>query len=372
MKTARLLLVPALLAGALLVSAQEAEKPPFEFKVSGETAEDFKIEFVANQKPDQSSAKAVVETYAGWTDNRESTQAIFDAVGKKWDAALAKSMRAHEAKLLSEAMLKAIDEAKAPEEEKGDSDYSVKRGAVKVTGEKTDDAGVNWIEAVQETRIHEKDWETGEMKDRTEESKLRYSCVKGDDGLWRINVIEEWAKDWENADENGEAPMKWQPQSNMLAFILLGMQEYDKRKPVPALKQDSAEAAARAVFDWLIPTRDDLSNSIHTKGLKTWTDQLQKLFTEQYLKDLMKPFAERDDREEEKAREVESTSEGADGTKVVKFKPRYEWAGAVEIHVKQTDGVWKVVTAGYYEQDWANEGKLKFVSEPDVYQLNWR
>lgn len=371
MKLMRVLMVPALLAGVMLVSAQEAEKAPFEFKVTGDTAEDFKIEFIAHKKPDQSSAKGVVETYTSWTDNRESTESIFDEVGKKWDAALAKSMRVHEAKLLSEAILKAIDEANVPTKDETESDYSYKRGAVKVTGEKTDEAGVYWVEAVQEVQIRERDWETEKMVERKEETKLRYACVKGEDGQWRISAIEEWVKDWENTDDKGEAPMKWQPQGNMLAFILRGMQEYEKRKPVPALKQDSAEAAAKAVYEWLIPTREELSNSIHTKGLKTWTDQLQKLFTEQYLKDMLKPFDEREE-EEEKAREVESTTDGADGVKQVKFKQRNEWGGPVEVHVKQVDGVWKVVAAGYYEQDWSEEGKLKFVNEPNLYNLRWR
>ncbi|MCG3185313.1 MAG: hypothetical protein ICCCNLDF_03528 [Planctomycetes bacterium] len=371
MKLTRLLMVPALLAGVMLASAQEAEKTPFEFKVTGETAEEFKIEFIAHKKPDQSSAKAVVETYTGWTDNRESTEAIFDAVGKKWDAALAKSMRVHEARLLSEPCLKAMDEVNVPKEKDAGSDYSIKRGEVKITGEMTDEAGVFWVEAVQEVQIRERDWETEKVVERKEETKLRYACVKGEDGQWRINAIEEWVKDWSKGGGKGEPPMKWQPQGNMLAFIMMGMKEYEQRKPVPALKQDSAEAAAKAVFEWLIPTREELSNSLHSKGLKTWTDQLQKLFTEQYLKDMMKPFEERE-KEEEKAREVESTTDGADGVKQVKFKQQNDWGGPVEIHVKQIEGVWKVVAAGYYEQDWSQEGKLKFVNEPNLYNLNWR
>ncbi|MCA8913945.1 MAG: hypothetical protein KDB90_00935 [Planctomycetes bacterium] len=371
MKAARLLALPLLVSAVMLAGAQETAKPPFEWKVSGDTVETFKLEFTAIKAIDQSSAKALIETWAAYTDNRESTSKSMDVVGEKWDAALAKSLRAHESKLLAEEFIKRRD-AEKEGEEKGEVTYSSTRGEEKVTGESTDQKGTTWVETTQSVKVRQKDWQSGEWKETTEESKSRYACVKGEDGKWRISRIEQQRK---QVDKDGNVVMTWKEQGTMLDFMLFYRRQFENRKPLPALKQDSPEAAAMSLFENLLPTRDELGNSIHSKGLKAWTDTLEGLFTKTYMAGLDKKFEEwSKDGAEKPKREIDATGLGEDGVKNVRFKPRDEWTGAIEVRVKEIDGKWVIVDAGYWQDKMEKDGKVtkEFISEPDVYSLSWR
>src|SRR5688572_10071334 len=105
----RVIALPLLLIAAVVAVSAQAEKPPFEWKVSGDTVETFHMELVANQKADQSSAKNTVLTYAAFTDNRESTAAMMKDVGSKWGAAVKKSLVKHENELLTVEAIKAMN-----------------------------------------------------------------------------------------------------------------------------------------------------------------------------------------------------------------------------------------------------------------------
>ncbi|MCB9895019.1 MAG: hypothetical protein H6839_11265 [Planctomycetes bacterium] len=371
MKAVRLLALPIVASALVFAGAQDTAKPPFEWKVSGDTVETFKLEFNAIKAIDQSSPKALVETWGAYTDNRQSTSKSMDAVGEKWDAALEKSLRAYESKLLADEFLKRRDADKAGEE-KGEVTYSSTRGEEKVTGESIDEVGATLVETTQSVKVRQKDWKTDEWKETTEESKTRYTCIKGEDGKWRINRIEQQRK---QVDMDGNVKMTWKEQGTMLDFMLFYRRQYENRKALPALKQDTPEGAALSLFENLIPTREELGNSIHSKGLKAWTDLLEGLFTKSYMKGLDKKFEEWAGNDPEKAkREIETTGDGEDGAKNVLFKKQDEWSSALEVRVKKFDGVWKIVDAGYWQDKLGENGEVtkEFVSETDVYSLKWR
>ena len=97
--------------------------------------------------------------------------------------------------------------------------------------------------------------------------------------------------------------------------------------------------------------------------MESYKDALNKKF-EDWSKDGPQP----------PKREIESTTDGEGGVKIVKFKPRDEWSGAVEVRLKQFEGAWKIVDAGYWQDNFDKAGNTvkEFVSEPDVYNLSWR
>ena len=372
MNVMRLMGLPVLLGMIVVSSAQDAETadtPPFAWRVSGDTVETFKLQFEANRAIDQSSAKAVVESYAAYTDNRPSTAGAMDEVGSKWDEALARTLETYEAKLLDAEFMKR--RAAPQDEQDSEVTFTSTRGEEKVDGESVED-GINWVQTVQTIKIRQKDWQSGEWKATVEDSITRYACEKCEDGKWRIARIEQQRK---QISKGGEVSNVWREQAPMLDFMLFYRQQYEDRKALPALKQDTPQTAALSLFEHLVPKREELGNSIHSKGLKAWTDLLEGLFTPARMEAARKKFTDwgKNAVKPEK-RVIESTTDGAGGIKIVRIKPRDEWSAVIELRLKQVDKLWKITEAGYLQDKMDREGKVvkEFVAELDIYALDRR
>jgi hypothetical protein len=359
----RMIIFCLCLAGSFV--AAEGSKPPFEWKVSGETVDEFSLELVRNHTLDQSTAEATVLTYAAYTDNRESTARMMKQVGDKWEAAVMKSLRAHEEKLLTEDARKAVEAArKEPETPVVTRTWH----ATEVLSSRPAGTGVT-VETSQ--RIDEKRREVGRDTpvETTREIKRRFHCGKHG-GAWRISRIEQQVR-----DESGRG-LTWQEDSGLLVFLLYARERNGKRPAIPAIRQDTPREAAMSLFDSLLPRRDALDDGVHGTGLDAWVEVLEPLFTEQHVERQRRQVKEWIEAgPEAAAREIESVKapEG-DGVTVVRFKPVDGLSGAVELRLKRVGEVWKVHAGGFYEPAPDGKGGLtwQLTPEPDLYNLKWR
>jgi hypothetical protein len=358
--------LPLIFAAVVVVSAQ-AEKPPFEWKVSGDSVENFRMELVANHKADQSSARATVLTYAAFTDNRESTAAMMKDVGSKWEAAVKKSLLKHEQELLTTEAIKAMNAVVA------EAGLERTLHATKVTAEKAE-KDVTWVETTQAIDVPYKELGTGKVLSQKQELKLRFACVKAGD-KWRIRGIEQQVVDEEGTPKDGKAPTKWVEDPGLLPVIMYAVKQDANRAQVPDAKRDTPEGAAKSLFESLIARRDLLTESVRAKGLSGWLDVLKPLFTDDFLKAQDDRAAEWiKQKTPEAAREVEKVSENADGTNTVRFKPIDQYSGSVEVHLSRDGKNWKVASAGFYQagRDSVERPVWKYVPEPNLYNLKWR
>lgn len=359
----RIVVMALLLTGPLLAQ----EKSPFEWKVSGDTVETFRMEFVANHKADQSSAKAAVLTYAAFTDNRQSTAGMMKEVGAKWDAVVKKSLEKYEGELLTVEAIKAMNA------------IAIEPGlertlhATTVTAETTD-KDVTFVETSQVVEVPYKELGTGKVLTQKQEVKVRFACVKAD-GKWRIRGIEQQVVDQEGAPKDGKAPTKWVADPGLLPVIMFAVKQEENRATAPEAKRETPEAAAKSLFDSLIKRRDVLTESVRAKGLAGWLDVLKPLFTDDFVKaqgDRATEWAKQ--KPADAAREVEKVSENPDGTRTVRFKPADFYSGAIEVRVQRDGESWKIASAGFYEQgrDSFERPVWKYVAEPNLYNLKWR
>lgn len=349
-----LIAIPLLFVASMTL-AQADTKPPFEWKTSGSSVEDFHMEFVTNHEADQTTAKGVVLAYAAFSDNRESTAKMMKQVGVKWDAAVRKSLGKYEKELLTDDAIRLIT-SHEDDPAAGAEDTIRTQRATKVTGEVTDKAGITWVSTSQSVDTRQRKKGSDKWSSSTQELIRRFGCKKGTDGKWRIMKIE----------QNG------QEDYSMLLFILYAQKLEAAAKAVPEADTTTAKGAAKSLFESLLRRREKFDNTVHAKGLDDWLDALKPLFTEDY-------FNAQDDMAEqwvkqkpvEAPREVESVKDGANDLKVVKFKPRDQWTGAIEIRVKKTDAGWRVVSACVYELGTNDDGKIGWIEleEPNLYKL---
>ncbi|MBZ0138089.1 MAG: hypothetical protein K8I27_17165 [Planctomycetes bacterium] len=346
------------------VSAQLAEKPPFEFKVSGDTVDTFKMELVKHYVPDQSLPSAAVLTYSAYTDNRESAAGMMKTVGEKWEAAVMKSLDDYESRLLTVDAVKALDGSRQkPEPPTIIRTYQPTE--VAATKQQDDSTMVETLQVMLEKR---KEFGSNKWIEGKREVKRRFYCVPGD-GKWRINKIEQEVKDEEN-----KGAKTWQEDSGMLVFMLYASELKKQRKEIPAIKQGTPREAATSLFDSLLPRRDAMDEGVHSTGLDAWIGVLQPLFTESHVnrqKQMVEEWLKQQPVPVE--REIDTITE-ADGITTVKFKPVDEWSGAIELQVEKVGEVYKIHAAGVYEQGLDGKGGIawKLKPEPDLYALKWR
>ncbi|MBZ0138090.1 MAG: hypothetical protein K8I27_17170 [Planctomycetes bacterium] len=374
-----------LLIVATTISGQETETKkslPFEFKVSGDTVETFKSEFKLNAKLDQSTPEGLINSYALLTDNRSDVSKALEDSFKPVQEIVRKAEQPIRAKLFSEEMNKKVSEAEKPDEDsKGDSDY--RSEPTEVTNVTDGDNGARLVETVQKTSYMTEAWDpetgepTGKMEKHEDENKFRYTCIKGEDGSWRIERVESWQQDWDNWNGMDDEPAyKWTESATMVHWML---KRESPAKP-EELKQDTPENAALSLFNHLLRQRETWSDTMQQRALRGWIDAIMPMFTEKGLKG---PEEKKEEGEEEMEgfdkspkREVEFVSDDADGVKRVKFKQTSEWFGSVEVYVKKDGETWKIIKAGYYETDFdMDSGGMKeteFVEENNLDMLSWR
>ena len=346
-----------LLFAVAAISAQDPappKKPLLNWKVSGETAEEFKAEFEFGGKIDQSTPEALVNTHSELCDNRSEHQESANTLMKAAYKLVNKSMDGVEKSLLTEELIKGLRETDE------DRDSSYKRHASEITGQSDGPDGSKYVEVVQKSSF----------EDETSESKQRFKCVKGEDGKWRIDAVEAWEMDWSDWDGEGEPEYKWQSTMTMIHWI--NMEKPKPIGPAPELKQDTPENAAMALFSNVIERRAAWDTELQMRALKGWGELLGGLYTDAGRK---APGANEFPEREEAKREIDKVSDGEDGVKKVLFKKRYEWGEPVEIHIKKAGEAWQIVAAGYYEIEVDMEGEQRlgdFVPVTNLKELSWR
>jgi hypothetical protein len=367
--SAALLLLVAVTAQA----QEETKKAPFEWKTSGDTVETFKAEFVVNTPVDQSTPEGLVNGYTALTDNRTEYAKMTQEYYAKGATVVKAATKPLFEKLLSEEMMKFRMDAEAAAEKEEDSTYISE--ATTIVGVTDGKDGAKLVETLQKGSYMSEGWDpetgqpTGKMEENKWETKTRLTVVKGEGDKWRIERIENMQKNWEKADEMGNAPDEWMEVNNAISWYL------EERKPEVAteLKQDTPENAALSLFNSVFRNRDNWYAEIYARGIKGWVDAVKPLFTEKGLKG---PAEDGEKYETPSStREVDKVKDGADGVKMVKLKSRSEWSGPVEVHVKKIGEVWKIVNAGYYDMEWTDMGEMvegEFKESKDLDTLGWR
>ncbi len=376
MRTISRVILASVAMAALIVMAQAQDKPksPWEIVVSGDTLEAMKVSIALHEKVDQSTPEGVAAAYCMLADDRAAVKDMEAAARDRWNKLLYQAMKPHEQQLLSAEAFEALVKLRAKSGK--DDTYSNRRAASKIAAvDKIDDQNV-WVTCTQESIITRRKTPDADPETERNEEKMRLHVRKGNDGKWRIQSRQAWQVSWESIDE-GEEEYVWEKSETVLWSLLY----FEQLKPVPVAKLDQStpESAARSLFEWLAPTKENFELGAAGKFLAVWSSELKALHTQDYI-DSCTETAKRNAAESEarKAdqgpRVVESVTEGEDGLKVVKIKQRYESLGAIELRLKQDGEVWKIVSGGYYERDWKSEDKeaLRFVPVPDIYQLAWR
>ena len=367
-----------LLLVAASVSGQdtEAKKPlPFEFKVTGDTVETFKAEFKLNAKIDQSTPEGLINSYCLLADNRGEVSKAQETAFKPIPDIIRKAEQPIRARLFTEEMAKKVAETENPDDSENKSEYG--QEATEILSVTDGKDGAKLVETVQKTWFMMEGWDsetgepTGKMEKQEREAKLRYTCSKGQDGNWRIDMVERQEQAWAGMDE--EPSFEWVATKTTIHWVM----ERAKAGKPDELKQDTPENAALSLFNHLLRQREAWNDEMHYRALRGWMDAIMTMFSEKGLKGPEKEEGE-DDTElfgTKVKREVEFVSDDADGVKRVKFKPSNEWFGAIEVYVKKEGEVWKIVKTGYYETDWDMEGNMKetdFVEEYNLDMLTWR
>ncbi|MBK9973659.1 MAG: hypothetical protein IPP14_02685 [Planctomycetes bacterium] len=352
---------------AIVARGAEAppEIPPYEWKCEGDTAEAFKAEIVVKQKVDQSTARGVVEAYCGFADTRDLTRKADMTARAAWAKALAKSMSDWETLLLCESLRLSTIKARA-DDAANDGMAERSMHPTTVTGETAGEAGAVVIETMQKI-IQKRTDKEGSVHEESYDKKCRFTCAKGTDGQWRITKAETAQRDWSQEKE----VYAWREDTGMLGFFYFATKG---KAPAAAQdpKQDTPQNAALSVYHSLLARGEVLNHKLYTTAFPSWVKACEALFEAGYLeriqKDVDDSLARADGRPVGKV-EIESTTEGQEGRKVVLFKPVSEWSPPVQMTLKQTDGKWQVEAAGIVQTPKDGDNPADIHAVVDVYKL---
>lgn len=353
--------------GVCPAGAQEgADKPPYQFRAEGDTVESFKASLTVHQKVDQASARGTVEAWAGFSDGRDVTRNADAQVRQKWQAAVQKSLAPWEELLLTTEMRESLARFRAEEQAEGPGKDRT-TNATEVTSESSVDEKTAQVETLQKvvSRVPGKD---GQVTEQAWEVRYRYTCSRGEDGKWRINKLERKQRDWEQPDKE---VWVWKPEIGMLSIIYMMLAQAAPKAAVEP-RQATAEEAARSLYESLIAREAEYGRKVSQIAFPLLRDQMEQLFTAEYL-EAAKVAAELEVKREESdaktALEVDTVTDGEGGTKLVKFKPFARWSPPVQVAVKLVEGKWKIAEAGLWENKGGIDKGPQYRALPNVYKL---
>jgi hypothetical protein len=341
---------------------KEAADEPGSFKVSGETIDDFKVEFTHPDEPDLSTPMGAAKACIAISDGRSSFEDQEVEVFRKWGEAAQKALKPFEEKLLSE---EALEDRKALAKKREELRSRPSSGGVlPVTLGETKELEDGRVQ-ISGTSHEYSDWK-GERKEYA--SPVRYTLKKGEDGKWRIDKVE---GAWEDEDEEGNKTFEWYEDYGVLEMYYNYAGAAESLEAVPALKQDTPENAALSLTGSLCRRWTLLDWRFYDKVMTPYMNALESLCTKEW-KDYLKEVAKGDeDAEEPKPREVESVRDGEGGIKIVRFKPEQEWNGPLDIHVKKSGDLWQVVCAKSVKLPESEDGEEEYQQLEDIYAASW-
>ncbi len=384
----------ALMSSAIFVVAvlaQMAKEPvPYEFKFIAEEGKLPRYEVNLNVKPDQNSARAVVETYCNLMDNRSAAAAVTNKAESEFRAWRSEFLASYESRLMTEAMQKEV--LKEREWDAGPR-RTTWRGAAEIVGE-TEKGGVVTIETRQLFRdpkavrpaannswgysnsrpsnraysnraYSNRAWSNEPSTNKSwsmqgngygnapglddapeQEDRMRFSCVEAD-GVWRIHAIE----------KKSYLDDRWGDESAMLAFLLrtaTAAAGASADLPKIELEQANAEDAAKTLAVSLLNLHDDISFSLELRMFALAFDpHLRPLLTADYIA-LVEGMGREFPRAAAPPCKVESSSEVNGATRVLLlFEPEDAKAPERRVYVdsvKEGDK-WLVRECGWVNKD---------------------
>jgi hypothetical protein len=386
--------LPAALAALMLltlcVHAQD-KKPDFEAKLEGDSAENMKIKIVANKAADQTSAKAVVETYCRtmgfvsdffFYEQSEEFKKRAEEIGQKVERGVCDKVFTDQC--LDEMWaLKQKQDLERKEKEAADLKEGKaprRRIPAKVTGEKTEgDVTIVEVEEGSENSTKNKD---GKWELQTTTSQFRYSCA-AKDGVWQIDRIEKHSIDYSvKPDKDGKRAMIWKEDKPMAGMLALFGKPV--AKPAPAPEMDTAEKLARASVTWLTAARRAATDSLGQQLYSQILDLFKPLFSERHLKDAQaegeksaaEDVAYREKKLKENTARVITLKEVEGGTQAT-IAATSKWSAEIVLTIVKTDKGPRVAKAAlrrietkYDDKGNATETeKLEPMSSPS--QLDW-
>jgi hypothetical protein len=336
--------------------AEGDNKGAFRFEISGETLEELEIKVVPIREIDRSSPGAVVETYLAYMHPEAAEVGDTEVVVNQ---AMGRSMASYEEALLTEDLLNSTREwrAKANDDDDADEDddditFRYEGTEHEVTGVETSEAGTATVTVTSTRTYSQRDWESGEWETREETERTRFTCVVTEDGSWRVSKVELYTRDWMAEEES----YHWERARSSLSFLYMELIREQKSEPAEP-KQDTAEHAAHALVDYLVPLHDRKLDSFFSRAATEWVNTLESFLSPDYVEHAKAQAQPSDEFEEEEHKfEIDSVTEGEDGIVHVRFKARSEWEGAIEVRVVKVGDVWKIAEVGRHEQDWDEEG----------------
>ncbi len=374
------LCLAALLAACFTLSVggqDDAAKSPYRWDVSGDTLETFKAEFVARHKADRSTPRALVETWAAWTDGRYGMSQEFDRLNRLWATMVRKAMQPDEGKLLAAGALSELETAldKTAEPRSG-GDRQQTAHPLRVTDESEGENGARHVEAKQKYDIKDKQ-QDGSWRIREREEQWRFTCVKGGDEKWLIRRIEFWKLDLELSTRDKPVYV-WDELDTLLDFFYFSRADVAKARElaIPALKNDTAESTALSLFETLAPTRARRNDLVMDKGLNTWINAVEGLVTEAAQAKAEANAAKRVDSARPRgAPKVVESFEGDAGTTIIRISAKADGTTAdeelAEVHVLKSEAGWRVTQAGTSVAKTGPDGKTQreFSKYADIYAL---
>lgn len=378
MNVARALTAVTLLA-ALLGSAWaevDAVRSPFAWKVSGDNLKDFKAEFVAHHKPDRSTPKALVETYAAYTDNRYAMGDEFDRVNRLWLAVVHRSLEAEQALLFDEAAHKALRAANDARLQAPPAEGFARVMPMEVTDQSDGPAGTTYVEAMQNFEVAYQHPDGG-TRTRERREHWRFTCAKGGDEKWLIRRVEIWKLDLNKSTPETPVYM-WDELETLLdVFYFTRADVAQARKAdIPAIDTGTPEGAALSVFKSLAPTRQRRQDMVLEKGLEGWIRAVEGLFTDvaQAAAEARAARKVAESQPPEKQVWAFDVQDGKEGAKVVRVVSGAVFgipARGAEFHVVKGEAGWCITACGTFtaEKDDAGKPALRFTAEADVYAL---
>ncbi|MBX3461363.1 MAG: hypothetical protein KF696_15570 [Planctomycetes bacterium] len=376
-RTAKALLLLSVLTGAVLADVDPA-RTPFAWKVSGDSLATFKAEFVAHHKPDRSTPRALVETYAAFTDNRYAMGAEFERVNRLWLAAVNKSLEIEQAHLFDEPAHEVLKAANAKRAEPAAGAEAERISPLEVTDQSEGPAGTVYVEAMQNFEFEYRHPE-GDLRKRERREHWRFTCARGGDEKWLIRRIEIWKLDLRKSTR--ETPVYvWEELETLLDFFYFTRADVaeSRKTEIPAIDTGTAENAALSVFKSLAPTRQRRMDMVLDKGLEGWIKAVESLFTEA-AQAAAEAKAARKVADARKGAppvpRVDHVEDGADGVKIIHVTTSRSSPGlapwGVTLHLRQVEGNWRITACGWYELKKDDKGKLQRTmgDEHDIYVL---
>lgn len=341
-------------------------------KLVGDNVYNMKLEISSLPKPDQSSARKLIESLAPFLDGREDSEmkAKLNAADEAYKAAVRAELEVLEPMLLAPEALAELQESRK-EQDAATNDYKTTKSAWKTVSEEPQDDGRVQITVSQEVSTRMKKWDSDEFEESTVEVSERFFC-KEIDGKWAIDGKEVRRMASHGRDETP----KWdwvERGEQALAFYYMSLDGGEmNRLPTkrPDLKSDSPANTAQALMNQLKPIQSDMRWKPMIDASKALGAHLKDVFSPR-MRDKAKADAKELLAASNKGdHEIRGTTQVSDTEAEVEVRLRSSREGLDRLallKMKKTADGWRVVEAGMLHK--FGDDKPTYAKRSTVYDL---